>query len=456
MNGMKLRNLIACVIFMAALLPGRGIFAQEMDFDSLLIRKITVENPTYMPVIGFSAGTMHFFGDVTNAYSTPFSNKYGMRINISTPPFDRKRTFLVNFFLLTGEVTGNERSISDGQRNLNFKSNITAFGINLEYNFGHLIKKKSPVLTPFISAGFEPFMFSAKGDLYRESLAYHYWSDGTIRDIPESAGNTVRNEVLMRDWVFETDLREADLYGLGNYTQFSFAIPIDAGVDFNVSPRMKFRLGTSFHLTFTDLIDNVSWEGEGIVGDKSNDFFMFTYLSLQLDLFSEPKVRTEELLFAELADFDYLMFDDEDNDGVVDGADECLGTPAGIEVDTLGCPYDSDMDGIPDYLDLEDDSRPGAFVNDEGVEISEEELLRLLAEREAVPRSDLHLYISSQQELKRMTLTDLPEKFHVLDANGDGYLSFDELLLSIDEFFDYQSFMDTDEVYGVINFFFAQ
>ena len=53
-------------------------------------------------------------------------------------------------------------------------------------------------------------------------------------------------------------------------------------------------------------------------------------------------------------------------------------------------------------------------------------------------------------------MADLDEKYHVLDSDSDGYLSFSELLISIDEFFDYQSFMDTDEVYMIINFFFAQ
>ena len=444
---MKFRHVITGFLFLSAILTGWEASGQEIDFDSLLIREVTVENPTYMPVLGFSAGTMYFFGDVTNSYPTPFSNKYGVRVNISTPPFDKQRTFLVNFFLLSGQVTGNERSISELDRNLNFQSSITAFGINLEYNFGHLIKTGAPAFKPFISLGFAPFMFSAKGDLYRDADAYHYWSDGTIRNLPETAPDIIRNELLPRDWVFETDLREADLYGLGNYSQFSFAIPIDAGLDFNVTSRMKFRIGTSFHLSFTDLIDNVS--------NKANDHFMFTYVSLHLDLFSEPKTRTEELLFAELDDFDYLMFDDDDGDGVLNIADECLGTPQGVAVDTLGCPLDGDRDGVPDYLDKED-SRPAAIVNDVGVEFSEEELIALLATRDAVPRKDLALYVKKEAELKRMVLADLPGKFQVLDSDGDGYLSFDELLVSIDAFFDYQSFMNTEEVYQVINFFFAQ
>ncbi len=443
------------ILCLAALLPGRMANAQEIDFDSLLIREYTVENPTYMPIIGIATGSMHFIGDVSNTYPTLLTNNYGVRVNISSPPFDKKRTFLVNFFLLTGELSGNERSFTELERNLNFNSRITAFGINLEYNFGHLIKKESPMLKPFISVGFEPFMFSAKGDLSRMEGTYNYWSDGSIRDIPESDINDAGNEVLMRDWNYETDLREANLYGLGNYSQFSFAVPFDLGVDFNVSPRMKFRMGTSFHMSFTDLIDNVSSEGEGIVGNSANDHFMFSYVSLHFDLFSEPKTRTEELLFAELDDFDYLMFEDDDGDGVLNGSDNCPETPAGVEVDSLGCPLDFDLDGVPDYIDQED-SWMYAIVDSVGVEMDEAELIRLLATREAVSRSELHLYMSPEGQQKQMSLSDLDEKFHVLDANSDAYLSFDELLISIDEFFDYQSFMDTDEVYLIINFFFAQ
>ncbi len=452
---MRFGRFIWCLLLVSVLLPGRKSAAQEINFDSLLIRKVTVENPTYMPVVGFAVGTMNFLGDVRNSYPTPLSSKYGLRINVSSPPFDRKRTFLVNFFLLMGQVTGNERSITDPARNLNFESDVTAFGVNLEYNFGHLIKKESPVLKPFISVGFEPFMFSAKGDLYRGNDAYYYWTDGTIRDVPETVGSDVQNRVLMRDWIFETDLRDADLYGLGHYSQFNFAIPFDGGLDFNVSPRMKFRLGATFNLTFTDLIDNVSWEGQGIVGNKSNDHFLFTYLSLHLDLFSEPKTRTEQLLFAELDDFDYLMFDDDDNDGVLNGSDDCPETPAGVAVDSLGCPLDSDLDGVPDYLDRED-SRPGAIVDANGVEMSDDALIALLSTPEAVARKDLPLYITPQQQTARMTLADLPEKFRVLDTDGDAYLSFDELLVAINDFFDYHSFMDTRDVYRVINFFFAQ
>lgn len=42
---------------------------------------------------------------------------------------------------------------------------------------------------------------------------------------------------------------------------------------------------------------------------------------------------------------------DSDGDGVVDTADACPGTPAGVAVNAQGCPLDSDGDGVYDYQD---------------------------------------------------------------------------------------------------------
>ena len=62
--------------------------------------------------------------------------------------------------------------------------------------------------------------------------------------------------------------------------------------------------------------------------------------------------------------------------------------------------------------------------------------------------------LSSPAECKQMTLADLPEKFNALDANGDEFLDYDELLVAIDNFFDFKSSMEPDEVYEVINSFY--
>jgi hypothetical protein len=434
-----------------------NLSAQDEDeFDSLLIREIVVENPVYKPVIGISAGVLNFNGDVSNAFPTPLIGNYALQLKVSSF-IDRKRNFIANFSLLTGALTGNERSTDNLVRNLNFRANIITFGISLEYNFGHLIKKNTPAFMPFVSVGFENISFNSKGDLLdRNGLEYYYWSDGTIRNISEEDKNLVPNTLLHRDWDFETDLREQDRWGLGNYSQNAFAIPIDLGLDFYLTERIKLRFGYSHHFTTTDLIDNVSWQADGVTGDEKNDAYGFSYFTLHLDLFSEPKVITEELMFAELDDFDYTMFEDIDGDGVYDGSDICPKTPVNVMVDTSGCPLDGDNDGVPDYLDQEPGSEPGAFVNDQGITLTEEQLIALLSPGDAVPREDLELYFMEQQEGQRISLESMPEKFKALDLDGDSYLSFDELLKSIDDFFDFSSKLETEEVYLVINFFFLQ
>jgi OOP family OmpA-OmpF porin len=49
--------------------------------------------------------------------------------------------------------------------------------------------------------------------------------------------------------------------------------------------------------------------------------------------------------------FTNTVIPDSDNDGVNDSLDKCPGTPAGVSVNSDGCPLDSDKDGVYDYLD---------------------------------------------------------------------------------------------------------
>ena len=57
---------------------------------------------------------------------------------------------------------------------------------------------------------------------------------------------------------------------------------------------------------------------------------------------------------------------DSDKDGVPDNADKCPGTPAGITVDSNGCPLDSDKDGVYDYLDKCPGTPAGVAVDSNG------------------------------------------------------------------------------------------
>ena len=60
---------------------------------------------------------------------------------------------------------------------------------------------------------------------------------------------------------------------------------------------------------------------------------------------------------------------DADGDGVRDSRDACPDTPAGITVDTRGCPRDSDGDGVIDDQDQCPKTVAGAFVDARGCEL---------------------------------------------------------------------------------------
>jgi Ca2+-binding EF-hand superfamily protein len=432
-------------------------YGQEIDYDSLLQRIDTVENPVYKPVVSFSYGVLNFRGDVKNSLITPvIGNQAGM-LNVSTFIDKKNNYFVANFNFLLGKLTANEYSYTDLTRNLNFETWLYSIGLNVEYRFGHLITQTA-FIRPYVSLGIESINFSSKGDLQdADGMPYYYWSDGTIQNTPESAPGAA--VPLYRDYDFETDLRlrENNEFGLGTYSQRSLAIPAGAGLHFLISRRMFFSLGISYHYTLTDYLDNVAREGTRLQGSKGNDSYVFSHLTLHFDLFSDPATRMVDLMFAD-AEFDPLFFDDEDGDFVLDVTDHCPGTPYGVEVDTLGCPLDGDMDGIPDYLDQELETSRGAWVDDQGVTVSEEAFYASIENRnEAMPREDVEVYLAMIRSEYRLSSSQvIPEKFKSLDEDNDGYLSFEELLKTVDLYFDFQLELDIDELRELNGFFFSQ
>jgi hypothetical protein len=432
------------------------------DIEDLLYTEVDNLNPVYKPVMGFGIGTFNFLGDIHDPNLSPLNGPLGYLVNVATF-IDNRQYFRANFYFMAGTLSGNERSYSDLMRNMNFRSDVLVFGVNINYDFDNFYKKYRRV-HPFISVGFETLTFNSKVDSMAEiegvNVRYNYWPDGTIRNLPfrPSSLEDPTLRMMERDFKYETNLRETD-WGLGDYPQYTFAIPVDVGLDFWISNRILFRVGTSYHFSFTDVIDHVSHKNtSGIIGDKGNDNFMYTYISLHLDLFSSKKTLAVQRLFADI-ELDLTLIGDADGDGYMDGWDQCPDTPFGIETDTTGCPLDDDSDGIANYLDDEPNSRYGAFVDDRGVEIPEDDLIALLDMSSAVRREDVDLYLrtaSSYNNYKNITAGQIPEKFKKIDADGDGYISFDEILDEIDRFFDFDSNLSSEDIYELDDFFFSQ
>lgn len=426
------------------------------DNDSLTQEADTLVNQVYKPVISLSYGIVNFLGDVQNSQFTTSIGTPAVKLNIATF-IDKKNYFVVNFNFTKGKLSGNSYSYSDLDYNLNFKTDLVSAGANLEYRFGHLFSEQ-PLVQPYISVGLESVYFSPKGDLSdANGSPYYYWSDGTIREDAETDGGT--SGILYRDYSYETDLRlrEAEEFGLGDYSQWALSVPFGVGFNFRIDRRAFLSLGVSYHHTFTDFLDNVAYEGTSIKGNKGADSYMYTHLSFHYDLFSLPIFQRVDPLYADI-NFDPVLFDDEDEDFVLDVADHCPGTPSGVQVDSLGCPLDGDMDGVADYLDEEMDTAPGAWVDDEGKTVSEDEFLSALQSRyNPMPREEVDAYMSLIINNYRLpSASEIPERYRSLDADADGYISFEELLLTIDQYFDFQLDLSLDELRDLNEFFFSQ
>ncbi len=420
-----------------------SLFAQKNYYDSLLTERVKVENPEYKPVVGIGIGSFSFLGDVQNEYWHLFSNNPGLRITVSSF-LDKKHNYRLDFNILKGSLSGNQGSNGN---HLNFYTDISSFGASVFYKFSNLYRKSADVF-PYISVGIETFFFNSKGDLKGPDGQYYiYNEDGTIRD---HAGN-----ITTQDYMYETDLRSMDIYGRGNYPEYGFSVPVEIGFEAALSKRVSMRAGTSLHITSTDLIDNVDKSSTGIDVNRRNDYFTFTFITLHLDLFSEPEFRKVERMYAEIPD-DNVLTGDADKDWVLDFNDQCPSSPPGVPVDSTGCPLDSDQDGIPDYLDKEIHTPPGALIDKEGRRISDSLLVNLIDKEKGANLTDMDYYLSSGSKINFPGGTKIPLKFREFDVNHDGEISFNELLDAIDKYFDYRTFLSLQDIYELMNFYFSQ
>ncbi len=425
------------------LLPGKRVWGQKNVYDSMLVCCVKVENPVYKPVVGLAGGAFSFVGDVRQGKWTPFTNEPGMRLTVSTF-LDKKHFYVMDFHFLMGGLNGRVDLL--GQP-LNFRTELSILGVSVKYAFAHLYRRPTAVC-PYISAGVETFHFNSKGDLKNaQGEYYRYASDGTIRD--------ALGRITTRDYVYETDLRSLDLYGRGSYPEYGFGIPLELGVEAFLAKRVSVRLGMALHLTTTDMIDNVDEHSTGVPVDRHNDFFTYSFFSIHLDLFSDPEYQKEKTLFAEIVPPDDILSADEDQDWVLDLWDECPYTPAGVEVDSLGCPLDTDGDGVPDYMDLEAGTPPGTIVDDSG-RTWRDTSLQVLLNEPAAPAGDIGYYLGGGKRPLHPRSSNIPLRFRQADSNHDGEISFDELLKMIDDYFDYKTLLSMQDIYDLINFFFSQ
>ncbi|MCB9064574.1 MAG: hypothetical protein H6551_05445 [Chitinophagales bacterium] len=162
----------------------------------------------------------------------------------------------------------------------------------------------------------------------------------------------------------ERDRRRPEIF---NNKTLNFAPSFGMGLQFRVSRRINISLEDRVTLPWDeDLLDGVRWAHQ-ISGDPvlSNQNDGINYLSLGLNFNLGNKNKAVEPLYwmnpldhayNELSYPRHMILPDptlpdSDGDGITDQFDKCPGTPAGIAVDSHGCPLDTDGDGVPDDRD---------------------------------------------------------------------------------------------------------
>lgn len=352
------------------LLLFQALSAQQ---DSIVMQEVEEELPSsskelkIQPYVSLGAGSMVYYGDMyrypgTNAVMGNWGFNLGVGIH-ATSYLDAE------LFFSSGNISFTENTID---RHSNFRSKILTGGLLFTYNFDNFFKN-SPQVHPLLILGVSNVEFNSKSDMRDENgITYNYWSDGSVRNIPENSPDADQAVELYKDNSYETDLRGLDMDGIGDYSLNTLAIPFGIGADINLDYGFSVRITSIMNFTFTDNIDNISSEGVGVrAGDSRNDRYLYTGVTLTYDIPGPGGLKNNslsDLLAGE---------DDEDGDGVIDLWDDCPFTPEGVTVDEKGCPLDGDGDWVPDYKDDEPNTVLGSVVDTSGVAYTDDDLYEL-------------------------------------------------------------------------------
>lgn len=280
--------------------------------------------------IGF--GNFNFKGDISDTRNTGIIGQSGFQVGLSANLSD-----YIDASILMEEGVVRVNGVSEDELPTNFKSTINTIGVRFSYNFKNIFDNK--LLTPYVGLGLSYLKFDSKGS-----------NDNT---------NDEYEIDLLSQWLLEPANTEA-------YSQNGFDIPVSFGLNLQINDRLNIKLGSSYHFTNTDYIDNID--------NGSSDKYIVNSAHLVYDLhcYNCEEKYVPEIHDDYIVNFDELDREDEDKDGVVDIDDFCIGTPAGVSVDAQGCPIDTDNDNVADYLDKEANTPKGAVVNAQGIQLTDE------------------------------------------------------------------------------------
>jgi hypothetical protein len=366
-----------------------------------------------LPLIGLGAGFTYFKGDVSPTKGTGGSFRTGYRFGVEQRFLN---TLGAELYGVYGTLAANERSLAFN-RNFTTKFICVGGGLMLDFDNDFFLYRRA-VVGPYIRVGFMWMNFDPYGDLTAANdSTYHYWSDGSIRDIDEATPNAqfIANN-LVRDYTYETRLTDSAV----NYQRSTMGIPLSVGTKFKFNRHVGVDFRATYNLTFSDYIDNVAFD--------RNDSWLYVSASLYYQ-FNTPGQKEEGTKGKD------ILHEDSDKDGVPDVDDLCAGTPPGVKVNKNGCPPDKDEDGVPDYRDKEPNTPKNTPVDKDGVTTTLTQL------------DSLGNVINPNC---------IPEQFRAADYDHNCVITADEINKVVDGFFDSEGDWTAEKINALIDYFFEQ
>lgn len=387
-------------------------------------------------------GTLLFKGDLSKVTLNGGQISPGFRAGIAC----RNWSSEANLFM--GSFSRNNSKMPSLE---NIRGSVRAGDLRINWKKG-VLKGKTPV-SIFLGAGLGLIRFESYTDLKdRNGKDYFAWTDGTLRDAPEMLSNKFTSNVLSRDYIYETPLA---------INQHAVYVPFAAGVRVNLKPEIYVSFAWENILLQTDQLDRSTL-------NPANDKLTRFSISLGYNFHKntgrdkDAKIPVRKK-YADKNEFAFLKTDDEDNDGVPDETDQCFNTPSGINVGKDGCPADSDLDGIFDFLDKEPASPPGSWVDQSGVALTDEQIqakandsiawfvsaLRKFSKNSRPYPVKKFIPVQNYERFARLldehpewriyhgeSSRRLPTEFQPIDLNNDNILSVKELEIAVNKIFD--------------------
>ncbi len=196
---------------------------------------------------------------------------------------------------------------------------------------------------------------------------YTPYDFGTIVTDPSAKSSKIRKELQKgMDKTYETAADNGGGAHILDNKTLDFAPSIGAGVQYKFNKKYNIQVENRYTFPADGYLDGSRYGkplGNTVSQGRSSEAINYFSVTINYNIPNKKK-SVEPLYWINPLDHAYSelsyprhmilpnpVLPDEDGDGITDQFDKCPKTPAGVAVDSHGCPLDTDGDGVPDYKD---------------------------------------------------------------------------------------------------------